>query len=469
MSLAGGADQVRIDDLRREINAGFKAPNKRKKETDAEYAERVAQARRVYDNRQELAGIELRALEAPLQRYTLGVSGEIRGREGVPDKLMSNYEQAELAAEIDDVLRNNQSVRGYGLANGYGLFAGEKERSLNAEIIVGEDFNPDALTRRLVEQGKFYDQDAVFISKSVDASAPNARPGVEIYFRKAVPLKTLEALTQRLRDKGIDGFTTITDTRFSDKANRQSRSGDPETASLTGLRFQYVPEFDRSFDPAKRDEIYAQKEDLYDQVVEELLSEGNVSDARLTYQDTQVFFRDGYDEYLRSTAPKNNSEIGGELTLGTNGSQPNNVGSAREELSKLVPDRVGQAARASPQEGINSPSKTSRPVNEQLGIDRAKSFVEESGYRWDDVKQITTPEEYLQFRRQYGLPSAVSERDEPSDVFHRGGAMFYDDDTGKPVAYATSGSQRKKPEGMSKGGSVTSSRRMLDNLIGKSK
>jgi hypothetical protein len=346
MSLAGGADQVRIDSLRREINAGFKAPNKRKKETDAEYAERVAQARRVYDNRQELAEIELRGLESPLQRYTLGISGEIRGREGVPDKLMSNYEQAELAAELDDVLRNDQAVRGYGLANAYGLFAGEKERSLNAEIIVGEDFNPDALTRRVVEQGKFYDQDAVFISKSVDASAPNARPGVELYFRKAVPLKTLEALTQRLRDKGIDGFTSITDMRFGDKVNRQSRPGDPETASLTGLRFQYVPEFDGSFDPSKADEIYAQKEDLYDQVVEELLSEGNISDARLTYLDTQVFFRDDYDEYLRSTAPKNNPEIGGEFPLGTNGSQPNNVGSAREELSKLVSDGVGQAARA---------------------------------------------------------------------------------------------------------------------------
>jgi hypothetical protein len=114
-------------------------------------------------------------------------------------------------------------------------------------------------------------------------------------------------------------------------------------------------------------------------------------------------------------------------------------------------------------------SKSSRPVNEQLGIDRAKSFVEESGYRWNDVKQITSPEEYLQFRRQYGLPSAVSERDDPTDVFSKGGAMFYDDATGKPVAYAPSGSQRKKPEGMSKGGSVTSSRRMLDNLIGKSK
>jgi predicted GNAT family N-acyltransferase len=357
MSLAGGADQARIDNLRREINAGFKAPNKRKKETDAEYAERVAQARRTYDNRQELAEIELRALQAPLQRYTLGVSGEIRGREGVPNKLMSNYEQAELAAEFDDVLRNDQSVRGYNLANAYGLFAGEKERSLNAEIIVGEDFIPDALTRRLVEQGKFYDQDAVFISKSVKADAPNARPGVELYFRKAVPLKTLEDLTQRLRDKGIDGFTSITDMRFGDKVNRQSRSGDPETASLTGLRFQYVPEFDSSFDPSKANEIYARQAKLFRDVIEELGAEGNVSDARLAYYDTKVFFRDDYDDYLTRTAPTGNSRQGGELLRGANDPQPNNGGRAREELSKLVSDGVGQAARASPQEGIDNFAK----------------------------------------------------------------------------------------------------------------
>jgi hypothetical protein len=467
MSLAGGADQARIDNLRREINAGFKAPNKRKKETDAEYAERVAQARRTYDNRQELAEIELRGLESPLQRYTLGVSGEIRGREGVPNKLMSNYEQAELAAEFDDVLRNDQSVRGYNLANAYGLFAGEKERSLNAEIIVGEDFIPDALTRRLVEQGKFYDQDAVFISKSVKADAPNARPGVELYFRKAVPLKTLEDLTQRLRDKGIDGFTSITDMRFGDKVNRQSRSGDPETASLTGLRFQYVPEFDSSFDPSKANEIYARQEALYNDVVAEILSEGNVSDARLTYYDTKIFFRDDYDEYLRGTAPDGGPETRGGLPSGANDPQPNNGGSAREELSKLVSDGVGQAARASPQEGISGQA-TTRPVNEQLGIDRAKSMVEQSGYRWNDVKQITTPEEYLQFQRQYGLPSAVSERDNPTDVFNKGGAMFYDEATGKPVAYAPSSAGRAKPpEGFARGGAVTSSRRMLENLIGK--
>ena len=98
---------------------------------------------------------------------------------------MSNYGQAELAAEFDDVVRNDKSVVTYNLANTYGSFMGQTERALNAEFVARQDFNPAALERRMVEQGKSYDQDAVFISKVVrDSAAPNARPGVEIYFKE---------------------------------------------------------------------------------------------------------------------------------------------------------------------------------------------------------------------------------------------------------------------------------------------
>jgi hypothetical protein len=448
MSLAGSPEQDRIDSLRREINAGFKAPNKRKKETDAEYAERVAQARRVYDNKQELAGIELQSLSAPLQRYTVGVSGE---RPNLP---MSNYAQAELAAEIDDVVRNDSSVLGYNLANTYGSFMGDTERALNAEFVVQQNFDPSELTRRLVEQGKNYDQDAVFISRSVPASSPDARPGAEIFFKEEVSPEDLAKITARLREYGIDGFTYITDMRFDDRVNRQARSGAPETAKLTGLRFQYIPEFDEGFDPRRADEIYKEKEDLFRDVLADTMADQNVSDIRFNYYDTQVFFRDGYDEYLTRTAPKRSDQTGGEVPGSAGSAQSNRSGGQQTELPEPVRDRGGQA--------------TTRPVNEQLGIDRAKSMVEESGYRWNDVKQLTSNDEYLQFQRQYGIPSAVSEGDNPTDVFNKGGALFFNEDTGAPVAYATSGASRNKPpEGFARGGAVTSSRRMLENLIGK--
>ena len=349
MSLAGSPEQVRINDLRREINTGFKAPNKRKKETDAEYADRVAQARSVYDNRQAFASIELQALQAPLQRYTIGISGE---RPGLP---MSNYAQAELAAEVDDVVRNNPAVLGYNFANTYGSFMGNTERALNAELVVQQDFDPSALTRRAVEQGKFYDQDAVFISKAVPAGAPNARPGVEIFYKKAVSPADLDKITASLRAYGIDGFTYITDMRFNDKINRQTRSGDPETATLTGLRFQYIPEFDDAFDPTRAAEIYKEKQALFESVLADTMLDENVSDVRFNSYDTQVFFRDGYDEYLARTAPASGGKVGGELPTGAGPTQPNNGGRAGTELRQPVPDGLNQAPnRSGTQEGVAS-------------------------------------------------------------------------------------------------------------------
>jgi len=88
--------------------------------------------------RQQLAG-----MQANVDRYTLGVSGER------PGKPMSNYGQAELAAEFDDVVRNDASVVTYNLANTYGSFMAQTERALNAEFVTRQNFNPAPLERRL--------------------------------------------------------------------------------------------------------------------------------------------------------------------------------------------------------------------------------------------------------------------------------------------------------------------------------
>jgi hypothetical protein len=360
MSLAGAPDQARIDELRRSINQGFKAPARRKTETDEEYEGRIAVARRIFDDNRDQMQAELSIMEAPLQRYQLGVSGER------PNQPMSGYAQAELAAEFDDVVRNDDSVLTYNLANTYGSFMGDTERALNAEFVVRQNFNPEALRRRLVEQGKAYDQDAVFMSRVVSADTPNARPGVEIYFKESITPAQMAKVTERLREKGVDGFTYVTDMRFDDRINRQTRSGDPETAALTGLRFQYVPEFDDAFDPARADEIFAQQADLYDDVVADTIAEGNVSDARLTYYDTEVYFRDNYDDYLRNSAPERSPEAGGELSTGADDSKPNLGTEARPEPPADVRDGVGQAATPE----VTATNKKGEPLGINIAVDR---------------------------------------------------------------------------------------------------
>ena len=335
MSLAGAPDQTAIKNLRREINAGFKPPAQRKTESDVDYSKRVQEAKVAFDANKTAKQQQLASMQSDVERYTLGVSGER------PGKPMSNYAQAELAAEFDDVVRDDASVVTYNLANTYGSFMGDTERALNAEFVVRQNFNPASLERRMVEQGKTYDQDAVFISKVIpDGTSPNARPGVEIYFKQKMTPDQMAAVTAKLRKYGVDGFTYVTDMRFNDRINVQARAGGAETAGLNGLRFQYIPEFDDAFNAADQAKIMQQKEDLFQDIVGDIIKEGNVSDARLVFYDTKVYFRGDYDEYLTRTAGQANPTQRGARSAGADVAQPDRSGEVGKNFTRAVSDRL---------------------------------------------------------------------------------------------------------------------------------
>jgi hypothetical protein len=348
MSLAGAADQAAIKDLRREINAGFKPPAQRKTETDADYSTRVQEAKVAFDANKAAKQQQLAGMQSDVERYTLGVSGER------PGKPMSNYAQAELAAELDDVVRDDASVVTYNLANTYGSFMGDTERALNAEFVVRQNFNPSSLERRMVEQGKTYDQDAVFISKVVpDGASPNARPGVEIYFKQKMSPDQMAAVTAKLRQYGVDGFTYVTDMRFSDRINVQARAGGAETAGLNGLRFQYIPEFDEGFTEAGRAAAMADKQRLFNQVVRDIMKEGNVSDARLVYYDTKVYFRSDYDAYLAGNAGRRDQAGGGKQPAGADVAQPDRSGEVGKDFTRAVSNRLRKKTTSSKLSTVN--------------------------------------------------------------------------------------------------------------------
>ena len=354
MAFAGAPDQEAVRVLRREINAGFKAPPQRKTETDADYTVRVQQLQDLFDQNKTSKQQELSQMEANVERYTLGVSGE---RPGQP---MSNYGQAELAAELDDVVRNDQSVVTYNLANTYGSFMADTERALNAEFVTRQDFDPAPLERRLVEQGKAYDQDAVFISKVVpDGASPNARPGVEIYFKQKMTPNQMAAVTAKLRQYGVDGFTYATDMRFGDKVNVQARAGGAETAGLNGVRFQYIPEFDDAYNPANKAAMMQEKQDLFDQIVTDIIGEGNVSDARLVWYDTKVHFRSDYDVYLGRNVGQAGATPGAKPPVGANAAQSDNSAKVGKESSRAVSNRLSKktAGAAPAKVGANPRAK----------------------------------------------------------------------------------------------------------------
>jgi hypothetical protein len=312
-SLAGAADQQAILEARREASAEFKAPNRRKKDTDETYAARVEQKRAEFEQQRLQAEQRLQEMAAPLDRIVLGVSRER------PGNVPTNVQQAELAGELTSSVSNDASVVAYQTNNTYGEFMGALERSLNAEFVTRSDFDPTALTRRLVEAGKKYDQDAVFISKVLRAPTERSRPGVEIYFNRREGVDMAQKITAMLREKGVDGFTFITDARQMDRVDVQA-AGNEATAGLTGIRFQYIPEFDGAYDAARHAEIVAEKEDLFERILDDIYSVPGIAQADVVHYDTKVFRRatgtdwmtggESYDDFLRAASGSSNRPQG---------------------------------------------------------------------------------------------------------------------------------------------------------------
>ena len=87
--------------------------------------------------------------------------------------------------------------------------------------------------------------------------------------------------------------------RHGDRVNVQAMAGGADTAGITGIRMQYVPEYDDTFDAARRVEKMIEMQDKYDAMVAQLLDAvGGISDASVVHYDTRLFFRDDYDDYL---------------------------------------------------------------------------------------------------------------------------------------------------------------------------
>lgn len=288
----GSPDRARVEELRSIIG--------RKGST----AEEIAEAK-----------TELKTLEGELQRYVAGVSRER------PDQIPTNIEQAELAAELTAPLMDDPKVTAFQANNTVGEFVGDTERALNYEIVTQTDFDPTNATRALVEAGRKYDQDAVFLSKVVDGRVDNARPGVEVYFKERQGIDYAQQVSAILREKGLDGFTFITDSRQADRVSVQANT-DEAVAGLTGIRFQYIPEFDDAFDPSNAAQIFEEKAEAFKEIMRELGKIDGITYADVVHYETQVFKNTdrsgtewinggvGYGEYLGGTARERAGEGG---------------------------------------------------------------------------------------------------------------------------------------------------------------
>lgn len=299
-SLAGAPDPAAVRELRRATTASFKAPNKRVKETEDEYAARVAEARAAHDASVIAAQKQLDEMKAPLARYVLGISVER------PGMRPTNVQQAEISARLGEPAKADPSVVTYQINNTYGRFMQSDERAFNAEFVVRRNFNPAGVTRRMVEVAKEADQDAAFISKVMPQRTPESRPGVEIYFRNRQDPDFARRLSDKLTQYGVDGFTFVTDSRVMDRPSAQAGMQEEAVAGINGLRFQYIPEFDMgreawaAMSPAEKAAKIDEIEELFDDIARDIVkTEQGISAANLMHYETNVIERDQYDEYLR--------------------------------------------------------------------------------------------------------------------------------------------------------------------------
>ncbi len=273
----GSANPERVKELRSIINTA-----------DSTEAEKIKAAE------------ELKTLEGSPQRIVAGISRER------PGEVPTNVQQAEFSAELVEPLKNDSSVIAYQANNTFGEYAGDLERSLNFEVVTRTNFDPKPMTDTLVKSAQKYNQEAIFVSKVVPNGTPGARPGVEIYFQNRQNIDYAQLITTTLRRLKLDGFTFITDARYQDRPDIMALSNEP-TAKLTGIRFQYIPEFDETFDPARAKEIFEEKEEAYDVIIEGMSEIDGITFADVVSYETKVYKRPDvewikggvtYDEYL---------------------------------------------------------------------------------------------------------------------------------------------------------------------------
>jgi len=288
----GSPDRARAAELRSIINSVNSKP------------EDIAEAQK-----------ELATLEGEPQRFVAGISRERPG--AVP----SNIQQNELAQEVLAPVIKDDKVIGVQANPSLGGFAGDQERNLNYEVVTQTDFDPTDMTRGIVEAGRKYDQDAVFVSQVVPDGTPGARPGVEVYFRDRQGVKFAEEVLKILQERGVDGYTFVTDARQADRASVQAL-GDDLTSGLTGIRFQYIAEFDPDFDATRAQDIFDEKADLFREVMNDMGEIDGITYADVVHYKTTVYVNRGrsgtewinggtsYEEYFGGSVGKGAKKVG---------------------------------------------------------------------------------------------------------------------------------------------------------------
>lgn len=209
---------------------------------------------------------------------------------------------------VEDTLRDDPKVRVYRVHPTFGAYGGSNERSFDTELTAAPDWSPRNWMSAIVEQARDHKQSDVFFSRRLPdhevANHPNARPGIEVYFKDRKTIEDIQPVLDRFVGNELDGFTYITDLRI-----RERDAGGKSVPDYVGVRLQWVPEIIQRFDPelsAKWAADPTLAADAKDQalskmgrVLDEIDWQGHsIVDARIHHYDTMVLGKEDYDDFL---------------------------------------------------------------------------------------------------------------------------------------------------------------------------
>jgi hypothetical protein len=247
----------------------------------------------------------------PADRYLAGHSIQVGETAPLPEEVYK------VQQDVLGVLQKDPSVIAVRVKPTKGLYGGTVEESFDSEWVVDRNaFKPDAIVSKIAEVSKNNQQYDIFVSRVIPPNEenPNARPGIELYFKTEEDLNKIMPILKSFTDKGQDGFTLAVDPRATDDSNL-----------YMGVRLQYVPEISMRWDeelreklknPQELERILAEKAQTLSDIASEVAQEEGVAYAEVLRYDTIVIGKENYDAYISGTTPSGDSAAGEKVWFG---------------------------------------------------------------------------------------------------------------------------------------------------------
>jgi hypothetical protein len=348
----------------------------------------------------------------PTERFIAGHSVQIGSNKPLQKTVLDAQKR------IEAVLDGDKGVLAYRVMQTSGLYGNEVEASFDTEIVADKgQFDPEDLIKELASISKKNKQWDIFVSRvvGVNEDSPNARPGVEIYFKTPQDMAKIMPVLDRFTSDGQDGFTLAVDPRADDGTNQ-----------YIGVRLQYVPEISMRWDedlrqkllaPGGLEQVLQEKADLLEEITADVAKMDGIAYAARAKYDTVVIGKENYDDY-----------IGGRVTEEdqTAGSQPWFGQPVRSHVERAVTRLQGYQGQVG--EGGVSDIGEEPSAGKKLSLRTSFPSAKEA----EDAAYDKAPPSTREFKLFFG-GSTIMDEGRPQPMYHGSASGFDAFSESKPI------------------------------------